>query len=349
LRVPLALLALSLMTSAEAWAQCASPYSTDTLLADLSVAEDAIRKNDGAKALSVADKMEDGFPCMNEPMPFMIVSRAYRAVGAGKVIGGDDARGKEWFLTAIQLDPGFEYGMEDMALDNPARGAFEGQREAAEVAPTQLVGRTFAPGTYYLDGSLQSAPRATLGRPHLFQVKSEAGITSSLIQGNAFPELALAAPVVAAAVVVAAEPTGRKPKPKPEPEPEPEPVAEAEPEPEPEPAPQAKPKPVHEEDPREEVDGGGYYERKRPPEKTPLMIAGGVAILGAGGLYYWSSVTRKKFNESETIPDSEKFRQQTNTLVIASAAVIAVGAGVLTWGIILDDTGRPLPGIHIKF
>jgi len=184
--------------------------------------------------------------------------------------------------------------------------------------------------------------------------------------------------VAAAVVAVAAPAPGRKPKPtRPEPEPEPEPVAAAEPEPEPapapkpkpvrpepepepdpvaaaepEPEPEPKPKPTREPkpaDPREEVDGGGYYERKRPVEKTPLMIAGGVAILGAGGLYYWSSVARKNFDESGTTEDSEKFRQQTNSLVIASGAVLAIGAGVLTWGIILDDSGRPLPGLNIKF
>ncbi len=344
MRSILALLAATSLTlSANAWAGCEAPYDTGALLGDLVMIEDAVRKNDGPTALTVANKMEAGFACLNEAMPYMIVSRAYRAVGAGKLLGGDDARGRAWWLTAIGIDPGFEYGLEDMPADNPLRFTFEGLREEGEASPETVKDVTFVAETNWVDGSLVGSPRATVGRPHVFQSRTGDAVSTWVIEGNAFPAAAVQAvapPEPVAAVTTGKAPKERAPRAEPEPRPEREPKAEKEPKPE---------KERKAKDPSKAKDDGGFYQRKRPKEKTPLMIIGGATMLGAGGLYYWSSVTRKGFDESETREDMDKFKRATNNLVIASGAVLAVGAGVLTWGIILDDTGRPLPGINIRF
>jgi hypothetical protein len=81
----------------------------------------------------------------------------------------------------------------------------------------------------------------------------------------------------------------------------------------------------------------------RAPEKTPLIIGGGVALAAAGGLYYASSITRSQFDDAKTEADARKARQSTNNLVIASAIVGAAGASALTWGIIVDQG----PGFRI--
>lgn len=336
MRSTLALLLLALLTFApKAWAACDAPYDTNTLLSDLVMIETAVRQNDGPTARQVADKMEAGFACMKEPLPYMIVARAYRAVGAGKVLGGDEARGKEWFLTSIELDPGFEYGLEDMGADSPVRYAYEAMRGDAEVSPTQLKGFDLEQGTNYLDGSLLGAPQATLGRPHLFQTDAISGsLQSFIIEGNKFPDAALVAEAPAVATTPEAE-KGKKPKKE---------KANKEKAAKEKPAKEAK-----EKNPKSTVDTGGFYERKRPPEKTPLIIGGAVTVVGAGALYYFSSVTRKHFDDATTENDVNKYKTATNRLVISSGAVLAVGAGVLTWGIILDDSGRPLPGIHFQF
>src|SRR5690606_3574948 len=285
------------------------------------------------------NKMEAGFACLAEPMPYMIVSRAYRAVGAGKILGGDEARGKAWWLTAIGIDPGFEYGLEDMAADNPLRFTFESLREDGKAAPESLDGVDFVAETNWLDGSLLGSPRATVGRPHVFQSRSDDQLSTWVIDGTAFPAESIVA--TAPAVVEEPGPVAKAPKQRPERAPR-EPKLPVEREPKPEKERKAK-------DPTKAKDDGSFYQRKRPKEKTPLMIVGGATILGAGGLYYWSSVSRKQFDESTTREDMDKYKALTNNLVIASGAALAVGAGVLTWGIILDDTGRPLPGLNIRF
>jgi len=79
------------------------------------------------------------------------------------------------------------------------------------------------------------------------------------------------------------------------------------------------------------------------------MIAGGAVLLGAGGVYYIASIARGNFDDSETREDVDKYKAQTNRMVIISASVLAVGAGTLTWGIMLDAGGTPVPGIQINF
>lgn len=339
------LLLLGLGLSPVARAACDAPYDSGQLLEDLVMVEEALRQGDGPTAGAVATKMETGLGCLAEPLPYMIVSRVYRGVAAGKFLGGDEARGKEWFLTAMELDPTFEYGLEDIPADSPIRVAYRGLREEAETAPVQLEGRELVEGRHFLDGSLLGGPRATPNRPHVYQTDATGTFQSWVIQGNAFPDVALAAPVVAEAEPAAEEEEPRKKKKKKRDEPEPveaeEPaVAEAD-----EPAREKKKKKAEE----APVDTSGYYARVRPPEKTPLMIGGSAILVGAGGLYALSMVARGQFDDATTEEDIRKYQKRTNDLVLISAGTAAAGAAALGWGIIVDATGRPLPGIHIRF
>jgi len=302
-------------------AACDTAYDAGMMLDDLVKVEDALRSRDGATAGRVANKIEAGFPCMNEPIPYMIVGRVYRAVGAGKAMAGEDARGREWLLTAIEVDPTFEYGLEDLPADSPIRFTFESARDDAEVSPTDLEGQELIRGTHYLDGSLLGGARATLGRPHVYQSDASGTFQSVVIQGNAFPDFAL---------------TGAAPA-----------VAEGEGEEGPKRGKDGRLKKTK--GPRDRVDTGDFYARKRPPEKTPLMIAGGAVMLGAGGVYAIALGARGKFDDAETREDVDKYKAQTNRMVIISAAVLGVGAGTLTWGIMLDAEGTPVPGIQIHF
>ncbi len=84
--------------------------------------------------------------------------------------------------------------------------------------------------------------------------------------------------------------------------------------------------------------------RVRPKAKTPLMIAGGVAALGAGGLYGASFATRAKFDAASTEEEMLKYRSSTNALVIASGVTLALGLGVEYTAIILDGN----PGMMLR-
>ena len=299
--------------ASNAWAAC--PYDAGALLEDLAAVETAVRGEDRSMAVHEAMDIQAGLACLDEPLPYAFAARVYRGVGAGLVAGGEPGEG--WFRTAIQLDPGFEYGVEDMGADSPIRGAFEGQRALAETAPVSLTDRQFVPGpSYYLDGSLVGAPRATLDRPHVFQVRDGDEVTTWVIEGNAFPESALIGT---------------------------EPIAMAEP------ADKKKRTGRYATKGGENVTDDGTYIPPRPKEKTPLIIAGSATIAAAGGLYAWSSASRNAFENADTVDQMEKLKATTNGLVIASFAMLGTGAGVLAWGIIVDDTGRPLPGVRIGF
>jgi hypothetical protein len=90
-------------------------------------------------------------------------------------------------------------------------------------------------------------------------------------------------------------------------------------------------------------------QRQRPWEKTPLMIGGGAIMAGAGGIYFASMQSRKAFDNGTSLDEIEKLQTQTNQLVLASAAVLAVGSGTLTWGVILGGSGAPLPALNFRF
>ncbi|MEQ1501272.1 MAG: hypothetical protein ABMB14_03535 [Myxococcota bacterium] len=322
-------------------ADCPEPYSVDAMLEDLVSVETFLRNNDDENAGKASANLQNGFGCMTEVLPRMIAGRAIRAVGAGLVVSGDPDGGGAWLRTAAEIEQSFAYGLEDLSETSPVRDVYATAQLAAGGEEAPVAGATLAAGAAYLDGRKLLEPKARGDRWHVFQFDGGSGVKSWVIDGNAFPDevLVLAAPVAAGKAKKVKDPPVTAPKPVPVPvAAAPKPVVDAAPSPKP-----ARPL-------QSKVAGSTVViERDRPWEKTPLMIGGGIVVAGAGAVYYASFATRQKF-EDATSPDPLKSLQgQTNRLYIASLAVLAVGAGTLTWGVILDGDGAPLPALRVRF
>jgi hypothetical protein len=325
--------ALWLAGVAEA-ADCAAPYTMDQMINDLTAVETFLRNGDNTGAGQAATNLEGGLACMSEVLPRLISGRAIRAIGAGLIASGDPEKGEDWLRTAVELEPSFEFGIEDLPAVHPVRDVYTVVRDTiGEEIPVE--GATLsAGGVVWLDGRKLTEPKARIDRFHIVQYDSGGAVRSWIIDGNRFPDevLAMAAPVAET----------KKPKPsKAE-----EPVASAKlPKPVPEPkvktpkAAQAMP------DPASQVEIG---RRKRPWEKTPLMISG-LAVSGlAGGVYLLHLQQLSKFNDLSESALLEQQQAKTNQLYVASLAILAVGTGTFTWGVIVDG-GAPSPALRIRF
>jgi len=327
-----------------AWGACPAPYTTDAVLAELGNAEEFLRNDDNAAAGQASNRLLAGLPCLNEILPQMIVGRVFRVIGAGLYASGDQLGGFDWFLTAVEVDPTFTYGLEDLKADHISRLAFEDAKREIQGEPVAKADKTLGPGAHFVDGRKITVPEARLGRPHLYQIQTDT-IRSWVMSSNDFPADAYAAPVAA---VTTPEP-GKKPEKKPKtptttpptPGKTPEPVATTEPGKKPPKTPAATSTPPG-------PSGPTVLKRETPPEKIPLIIGGALVIGGAGALYYLSEQKHQAFLDSGTVEDADKFRAATNQFFIISASVLAVGAGTLTWGIILDD-GAALPAVSVRF
>lgn len=337
-------------------ADCAAPYTTDGLLGDLVTIEEFLRNGDDEAAGTVAKKLEAGLGCLNEVLPPMITGRAYRAVAAGLVASGDEARGGAWFRTAAEIEQAFEYGLEDLPEEHPVRDAFSAAKGNASGDVIAVEGQDLLPtGTHYLDGRKIDEAKARLDRPHLYQ-HEDGAVRSWILEGNAFPAEVLVAAVAVA--VAEPEPAAKAPKPPKPPkapkvakvkEPKPPKEKAVEEAPEPEEKPEKVARTGKAEEPTSSGSGTVVLQRQRPWEKTPLMIGGGLVVAAGGGLYAMALGARGDFEGAGTLDDVEKFAKQANQLVLASAAVLAVGTGTLTWGVILDGGGSPLPALNVRF
>ena len=329
-------------------ADCAAPYTLENLLGDMVAAEGHLRGGAAGPAKDVALKMEAGLGCMEAKLPRPMVARTFRVIGAG-LLGSGDARGKQWFTTAKEVEPGYSYGMSELPGDSPIRGDYQAvSGDGSKEGPD----KDFTSGKFMLDGKTIDSPEATPGRPHLLQ-RDEGGITSWVIDGSSFPDEVLAdkAPAIALAPPVPIEaPKEKKPKKVKEPK-EPK-VKEPKPEKEPKVAQAKEPKEPKEKKakPPKNAQSGGTVTatRKRPWEKTPLMIGGGVLMGVGGGIYYLAAQRRSDFDASQDLAEVDELQGQINRLVILSAAVTAVGAGTLTWGVILDG-GTPVPAVQFRW
>jgi hypothetical protein len=294
-------------------ADCAQPFSTEDLLSSLNRIENAAQGGDASGALAAANQLQSGLGCMTERLMPTLVVRTLRSLGAGFVVGGDEARGAAWFRTAIELDPQFEFGVEEFPSDHPVSRMYRGMRETLPPADPIVAPRAFLDGKYYLDGRTLREPAATDGRPHLLQ-QDRGGVSSWVIEGAAFPDSVLVAPVAVAAPGKVKEPKAKEPKDK-------------------APAPSAS----------------GAYVRVRPPEKTPLIIGGAAIVLGAGAMYGGAILSRQKFDGvSDSEADLRRAQLTTNRLYLGSIALLAVGVGTTTWGVILDG-GTPMPHVRVRF
>ena len=93
-------------------------------------------------------------------------------------------------------------------------------------------------------------------------------------------------------------------------------------------------------------DGSELYDasmqkvdRIRPPEKTPLMILGGVTTLAAVGLYGYTFKTNQDFEAATTPDDMRSIQSLNNNLIISAGVVGFVGFGLGYTGVLIDSNG----------
>jgi hypothetical protein len=320
----------ALIVSTASAAECEAVYTVDNLLTDLVEVESLMRAGDDSGAGPAGDKLLNGIQCLDEAVPSMIAGRTFRAIAMGLYATGDESNGGRWFRTAIDAEPGFEYGMEDMGETHPARNGYLFARDHSGVSRVLLEGKVFAPGDHYVDGKKTSLPTARPDRFHLYQRDHEGTMVGSVIDGNGFPEDAVQEENIEVVVLTNKTKKEKKEKkPKGEKEPKEEAVVA-----------DAEPNPLG--------SGVTVLKRERPPEKTPLMIGGGVILAGAGGLYALSYGSRRSFDGAKTQDEIDTLQSKTNTLFLVSAGVFAAGAGTLSWGIIVDG-GAPGPSVNFRF
>jgi hypothetical protein len=178
-------------------ADCENEYSSDQLLTDLIEAEELLKTEDKPAILAKSKGMESGLSCMKETLPPILISRVFRAIAGGLFYAGEEARGRAWFLTAVEVDPSYIYGIEDIGANHPIRLAYDELRRQAVPDPVAVDGMMLREGPrHLLDGRRLREAAARQDRPHLYQLE-ENGVQSWVIEGNALPQEALSGSVVA--------------------------------------------------------------------------------------------------------------------------------------------------------
>ncbi len=304
-------LSFALLRAPGAHAACAQPYPGDQLVNDLQVAQASLRGLDESAFGAAGKRLDAGIACLTSMAPSPVFASAYRYIGAYHfLVGADQKRARAWFRTALELDPTYSWDATELESGHPMREVFEQERQVAANGLTPLTGKVInqpAGSKITLDGRPLVDAAATLDRPHVVQqIGSDRGVRGSwLIQGNEIPSQFLRDEMAP----LSAEDSGSTtPKPK-----------------------------------KDKRLGGGSESlavqavgRRRPAEKTPLIIGGVLGIVGAGGVYAASFAARSQFDQASTTEDAERARATTNALVIASGGVLLVGVGVGYWGILLD-------------
>ena len=154
---------------------------------------EALRNLDEATFKRIGQEMEVKLPCVGRKMTSRVYASAYRYIGTQHYLNKDLVGANRWYLTALELDPTFEWDINDLGPGHPLRASFESQRELAAIDPEPVAGKMLlipAGGSLYLDGRVITRAAATPGRPHLFQIISEADGSlrqSFVIDGNAIP------------------------------------------------------------------------------------------------------------------------------------------------------------------
>ena len=309
---------LTLFLASAYAAECENVYSADQLLMDIGVMADALREKQNELLAASGEALEKGIVCMAEPMPAPIFARVYRMLGASKVAGGDDETAALWFRTARELEPTYEWDIQDVEPGSHLWDVYLAARMFEANPAVQVEGKELsipAGSRIFLDGRRLTEASATTERLHVLQqVGSDGTVRNSwIIKGNRFPPSLLADAVLTGNEVAAIEEEERQEE-----------------------------KANRRKKPAEEL-AGGYMsddvvmiQRERPAAKTPLLVVGGAGLLAAGGVYAASYSSRNSFETATTDEDLAAARQLTNTLVLASGGVLLVGAGVGAWGMLLD-------------
>jgi len=298
-----------------AQAECPAAYTPQQLTADIGAMTAALRSLDETTFRATGAQMEARLPCIGKKLPAAVYANIYRYIGAYHYLDKDYQAAGRWFRTALELDPNFDWDVNDLGPGHPLRGHFDAQRNVAVVDPEARDGFELnvpAGSQLILDGRVLKAPAATVNRPHLLQVVATADGTvrqAFVIEGNELPDAFLKA--ASATDTVADSGNGRRNR-------NTEALGE------------------------EVIDGFRVVtlQRVRPPAKTPLMVAGSAGVLVGAGLYAVSYMTHQEFQAASTTDDMLRYQSLTNALVVGSGAMVAVGVGVGYAGVMMDG-GSP--------
>lgn len=309
-------LAVALAWSPAARAACEKPYPGDQLVNDLQLAQVALRNLDEATYATTGKRLDAGIACLTSQAPSPVFASAYRYIGAYHfLVTNDVEKARQWFRTSLEIDPTYAWDASELDLGHPMRAVFEQERQIAPSDAVAVAGKVLnepAGSKITIDGRPLDEASATLDRPHIIQqIGSDRSVRGSwLVDGNAIPSQFLRDELAPLPEETAVATTVVKPK---------------------------KPKKGAENltQPSEGL-AVQTVERVRPAEKTPLVVAGIVGVLGAGGVYAASLATRSQFDTASTTEDLESSRMLTNALVLTSGGVLLAGLGVTYWGIVLD-------------
>lgn len=325
--VPALGLAALALWSAGARAECQQKYTGEQLVSDLQTVNLALRNLDETAFATSAKRLEGGIVCLGSQAPPPIFASAYRYVGTYHfMVLNDEAGARKWFRTALEIDPTHTWDATELELSHPMREVYEQERLVAPTNMAAIEGKEVnlpAGSTLAIDGRPLVEAAAALDRPHIVQqIASDRSVRGTwLVEGNAIPAQFLRDPVVAAAPEEEAPKKEKKPK-------------------------KTKGTVGATTQPSEGLQVM-QIERVRPPEKTPLLIAGALGLVGAGGVYWASTFSRAEFDGASTTEELERTRTVTNAMVLASGGVLLAGAGVAYWGIILD--GGAGVGVGVQF
>lgn len=308
------LVAALLVPSHAGAAECSGPYASDQLVLDVQKLESAVVDQDKNDSIASATRIQGNLPCVEQKLPLGFLGRVYRGLAGGFYVGGDTETAESWYRTALELDRTYRYGLEDLPSDHPLRAVYASLVQAAEEDPIATSGKAFGPaGDWFLDGRRVDGPSARPGRPHLLQLETDSQVRTWLLDGEIFPnEILVEGKNVAE--------NGKKRRRK-------------------------KDRTKYDVDVFEMGQGAVLVDRSRPPEQIPLIAAGGGLLVTSIVLYAGSAVSRSNFNDiTDTEDNLRRSQQTTNRLVLAALGTAALGAGSLTYGIVIDDGGNPVGG-----
>lgn len=297
------MLSLLLLATA-AYADC-TPYGADALVTDLQSLQLALRALDESSYNSTAEKLYKGLPCLTAAAPAPVFASAYRYIGTWYHLKGEDSTARRYYRSALEIDPNYQWDAGELDMDSPIRTLFDEERAHATDEAVLVRDHVLATGsTWTLDGRSLTKLAATTDRPHLLMKlgKDKAVEGIWVVDGNNFPPESYGSGTNTTPEVKA-----------------------------------KKEKQVTKN--VTTTSSVATIERKRPPEKTPLIILGAVGVAAAGGVYGYTFVTHKQFEEATTQADLDAKQSLTNALIVSSGGLLLVGLGVGYWGIVLDGGG----------
>lgn len=309
-----------LSVSQPAWAACTATYEGQALIRDMQTAQMSLRAMEETTFKTATSSIQTNLPCLASPVPASVFATVYRYMGVSQYLQGDTDGARRWFRTALDLDPSFEWDAAELELSSPIRKVFEEERTQGTFTPVPVEGKDLdiPTGTsFYLDGKPLMQAAATQDRPHVLQhVTADRKVLKTwLIDGNAFPQEILKDKAAAPVATATKPPKGSKGN-----------KGDS-------PATTTSTSP----------DGVQRVtvERPRPPEKIPLIVAGVASVLGSGATYYLAMQANNDFSAATTTAALDDARAQSNQFVFLSAGLLAVGAGVGTWGVVVEGPAAP--------